>query len=692
MPLDDADVAALWPLVVLRGATLVVAGETQAGLDPDNPSATELLEDEWRLFDATQAVPFDLAEDAVRAALGLAASSRATAASTAAQAAAALLPGVRLDAALDLSSTSPLLDGGRFLSPDVEADVLREAAVAGTAVTRWGEARLTRTAALAADEPATVALGVDVVVPDGTSVHAPYDLTVLDVSAGVVARCGVGTLVLHGIRASVSAGDVVAAGMRIGVTDGVLHMRQSVCDEAPAFARPSERHAWLALCPDPSSMLGVDVVAPDPAVDALLERRDAAFARVQEHYYAQPMRMERGWQHLLVDTDARCYVDMVNNVAAVGHAHPRLVEAVDRQMRLLNTNSRFHYEAVAALSERLAALAPDGLDTVFLVNSGSEAVDLALRIAQVVTGRQDVVAVREAYHGWTYLSDAVTTSLYDNPQALETRPDWVHLASAPNSFRGRYRGPSAGHDYAVELRELVERIASEGRPPAAFICEPLFGNAGGVVLPEGYLGAAYDAVRAVGGLCVADEVQVGYGRTGHHWWAHEMHGVTPDVITIAKAMGNGQPLGAVITTRAIADAFAAQGSFFSSAGGSPVSCVVGLTVLDILRDERLQENAALVGDRLVARFEGLRERFPIIGAVHGLGLYLGVELVRDHDTLEPATAECYAICDRLRELGVVVQPTGERANVLKIKPPMCLTPEAADFVVAQLEHTLTHGW
>jgi len=290
------------------------------------------------------------------------------------------------------------------------------------------------------------------------------------------------------------------------------------------------------------------------------------------------------------------------------------------------------------------------------------------------------------------LSDAVTTSLYDNPNALDSRPDWVHCASAPNSFRGRFRGADSGADYAAELRELVERIASEGRPPAAFICEPVFGNAGGVLLPDGYLQGAYDAVRSVGGLCIADEVQVGYGRLGHHWWAFDMHGVRPDIITIAKAMGNGHPLGAVITTKPIADGFADQGSFFSSAGGSPVSCVSGMTVLDVIRDEGLQRNAAVIGDRLIEKCTVLMDRYPIVGAVHGLGLYLGVELVRDRETLEPATEECYAICDRMRELGLVVQPTGERANVLKMKPPMCLTQASADFYVDMLERVLSEGW
>jgi 4-aminobutyrate aminotransferase-like enzyme len=514
-----------------------------------------------------------------------------------------------------------------------------------------------------------------------------------------------GRLTVTGLAPSVTAGEQVAVGAPLGaVADGDVHVQLCVVPalDAPGFATPSTAGGWTTLCPDLSPLLGLDAAARRDDAAGLLQRRDDAagllqrrddvLARVQEHYYAEPMRIERGWRHHLLDTDGRAYVDMVNNVAAIGHGHPRLADAVDRQMRLLNTNSRFHYAAITEFSERLASLAPAGLDTVFLVNSGSEAVDLALRIAQVATGRPDVIAVREAYHGWTMLSDAVTTSLYDNPAALESRPDWVHLASAPNTFRGRFRGPGSGPDYAREVHELVELLAAEGRPPAAFINEPVFGNAGGVLLPDGYLAAVYDSVRGVGGLCVADEVQVGYGRLGHHWWAFEMHGVTPDIITVAKAMGNGQPLGAVITTRAVADAFAAQGSFFSSAGGSPVSCVVGLTVLDVIEDEGLQANAATVGDRLVERLTTLMDRYPLVGAVHGMGLYLGVELVRDRETLEPATAECYAICDRLRELGVVVQPTGERANVLKMKPPMCLTAESADFVVECLETVLRDGW
>jgi 4-aminobutyrate aminotransferase-like enzyme len=213
-----------------------------------------------------------------------------------------------------------------------------------------------------------------------------------------------------------------------------------------------------------------------------------------------------------------------------------------------------------------------------------------------------------------------------------------------------------------------------------------------MALPDGYLAAVYPAVRAAGGLCIADEVQVGYGRLGAHFWGFEQQGVVPDIVTVAKAMGNGHPLGAVITTREIAEGYRSQGYFFSSAGGSPVSCVVGATVLDIMRDEALQENARVVGAHLRQRLLELADRHELIGAVHGMGLYVGVELVRDRETLEPATEETAAICERLRELGVIMQPTSDRMCVLKIKPPLGIGTADADFFADALDRVLSEGW
>ncbi len=252
----------------------------------------------------------------------------------------------------------------------------------------------------------------------------------------------------------------------------------------------------------------------------------------------------------MFDTEGRAYLDMVNNVTTIGHGHPRLAENVHRQWLKLNTNSRFHYSEVADFSERLADLAPDGLDTVFLVNSGSEANDLALRLARAWSGRRNIVSLLEAYHGWTVGSDAVSTSTADNPNALGTRPSWVHAVVSPNTYRGNM---TAGQ-YIGTVLDKLSALDASGEELAGFICEPIYGNAGGIPLPTGYLKRVYQEIRSRGGLCIADEVQVGYGRTGHHFWGFEQQQVVPDVITIAKGMGNGHPLGAVITRKEIADA------------------------------------------------------------------------------------------------------------------------------------------
>ncbi|WP_382307628.1 aminotransferase class III-fold pyridoxal phosphate-dependent enzyme [Herbiconiux sp. UC225_62] len=518
------------------------------------------------------------------------------------------------------------------------------------------------------------------------------------------------------------AGTSVRAGDVLGTTVAEVPLAVRVLtgdvdpEEAPWFTTPELLPGWLPFVLDPTPLL--TGIAPDdgpvpqtwrhptpggrqtasglrnPTQDdaaALLERRAQHLAAVQEHYFADPPEIERGWRHHLYDTDARPYLDMVNNVAAVGHAHPRIADAVARQLNLLNTNSRFNYASIAEFSERLADLLPDPLDTVFLVNSGTEAVDLALRISWAWSGRRDVVAVREAYHGWSDAADAVSTSVADNPQALETRPPWVHTLDAPNAYRGRYRGADARR-YAVDAVATIQRLQADDHAPATFIAEAFYGNAGGMPLPDDYLRNVYPAIRAAGGLCIADEVQVGYGRLGEFFWGFEQQGVLPDIVTVAKAMGNGHPLGAVITTRAIADRYRSQGYFFSSAGGSPVSSVVGTTVLDILADEGLQQNARVVGSHLKHRLESLADKHDLIGAVHGLGLYLGVELVRDRDTREPADVETAMICERMRELGVIVQPTSDRQCVLKIKPPMTLTVESADYFADALDTVLTHGW
>ncbi len=696
-PLNDAELQALWPLIVARAAILVASSEQQLAIDPDNAYVIGNIEHERAIFDLAVSVPFALMQAAIVQVVGT------SAGITGAIDMGRLLPEIDPQdiGILDLGTLSPSLSEDSWSAPEAEPLLLSVAAGrTGVAATRYGEYRLTRTKTRSARVPETFALHVTLDLPVGTIVTAPFAGAAATLEARTRLRGSDITLHLLGLEpvsdspADVAAGDVL--GKVREVADGRGTLIVQLCHEPglvpPLFATPAQAAAWAALCPSPSTMLGFDCDAPKLESAKLLSRRQSHFARPQKNYYAMPPQIERGWKEHLFDVEGRAYLDMVNNVTILGHGHPRLSENVARQWSLLNTNSRFHYASVAEFSERLAGLAPEGLDTVFLVNSGSEANDLALRLAWAASGAKNMLCLLEAYHGWSVASDAVSTSIADNPQALTTRPPWVHPVVSPNTYRGLFRGPESTGDYVATVIPALEKLYAAGEGLAGFICECVYGNAGGIPLPPGYLKAVYDMVRARGGICIADEVQVGYGRLGHHFWGFEEQGVVPDIITVAKGMGNGHPLGAVITTRAIADALEKEGYFFSSAGGSPVSSVVGMTVLDVLRDEALQENARIVGDHLKGRLEALCQRFPLAGAVHGMGLYLGLEFILDRETLAPATQETAAICNRLLELGVIMQPTGDHLNVLKIKPPLCLSIESADFFADMLARVLEEGW
>ncbi|GAA4352572.1 aminotransferase [Microbacterium rhizosphaerae] len=678
LPLADAELDVLWPLLALRAAVLVASAHHILLTDPGNEYAAENLAHEELIFEAAVSLPLPVATELVRHAVGADAPPLRTPSGR-------LIRPRSTPGLLDLSVDSALLDEGRWLDPDAESELLRAATAEHPVATRFGEPRLTRSRPYAHDGPANVPLGLDFAVPEPVALQAPWD-GVVDLS---------GDLVAGGLRLRLrGASDVVAGPVREGevfaeVVDVVTISLVADGVDVPEFTTAALAPAWRPFVADPSPLLGLPPAAIRTSdAGRLLHRREEHVAEVQEHYFDEPPVMLRGWRELLVDEDGRVYVDALNNVTSIGHAHPLLVHNIARQWSLLNTNSRFHYPQIAEFAERLAGLLPDGLDQVFLVNSGSEAVDLALRLAQAHTGRKDVVAVREAYHGWTYLTDAVSTSVADNPSALETRPEWVHTVDAPNPFRGVHRDDPSR--YAVDAVAEVERLADAGTPPGAFLAETLYGNAGGVALPAGYLEAVYAAVRAHGGVAVADEVQVGYGRLGHWFWGFEQQGVVPDIVAVAKAMGNGHPLGAVITTPEIAASYRSQGYFFSSAGGSPVSSVVGLTVLDVIQSEGLQQNAAEVGGYLKERLQELGTRHPLLATVHGFGFYLGPEFAREDGA--PATEETAAICDRMRRLGVIIQPTGDFQNVLKVKPPMVFTRESADAFVDALDRVLSTGW
>lgn len=690
-PLSLAEADALWPLVVLRGAILVASGHHVQTTDPNNEYASENLLHELRIFEQATSVPLTVANELVRTSIGYEPRHASL------PSGAMLIPTLNLShvTVLDFSATSASLDNGRWLDPTAEAAIADEALGAGAlaTVTRFAEPRLTGRRIPIDPEPQNTPLGIELTLAQPHEVAAPWPGIVTHSPDGIELRGNGVLLRLAGAEALVAAGAEVMTGAPIARVQHRLCVQASLGnDETPWMVGPELAAAWRALACDPTALvLGQTLPSADRDSAALIVRRRGTVADAQEFYYDEPPMMVRGWKEYLVDADARVYLDVLNNVTSIGHAHPRLVDAITRQWSLLNTNSRFNYPAVVDFSERLSALLPDPLSSVFLVNSGSEAVDLALRIARAWKNRSDVLAVREAYHGWTFLSDAVSTSIADNPDALSTRPDWVHTVDAPNTYRGKYRGAESSR-YAGEAVTEVQRLAAAGTPVGAFISETFYGNAGGIALPDGYLDAVYGAVRKSGGLAIADEVQVGYGRLGEWFWGFEQQGVVPDIVAVAKAMGNGHPLGAVITTPEIAAHYRSQGYFFSSAGGSPVSSVVGLAVLDVVRDEKLQENAVETGNYLKERLAALGERHPLVGTVHGSGFYLGLEFVRDRITLEPATEETAAICERLREVGIIVQPTSDYQCVLKIKPPMCLNRASADTFVDALDRVLMTGW
>jgi 4-aminobutyrate aminotransferase-like enzyme len=405
--------------------------------------------------------------------------------------------------------------------------------------------------------------------------------------------------------------------------------------------------------------------------------------------YDTPLEIVRGRGQFLFGRNDRAYLDCVNNVCHVGHCHPKVVDALSRQASVLNTNTRYLHPYIVEYAERLTATLPDPLSVCFFVNSGSEANELAVRIARTYTGRIDAIVLEGGYHGNTQTLIDLSPYKCEGPGG-KGLPEWVHKAVKPDPYRGphRGRGEDTGRSYAEFVREVCEQLDSKGRPPALFLCEPVLGCGGQVFLPEGYLREAFRHVRSVGGLCVVDEVQVGMGRVGSHWWAFETQDVVPDIITVGKPIGNGHPLGAVITTPDIARSFDDGMEFFSTFGGNPVSMAVGMAVLDVIEEEKLLEQGARVGQYLKEGFVALAERHPEIGDVRGIGLFMGVEFVTDRETREPATGIMSQLIERVKADGILLTSEGPDLNILKIKPPMQFAETDADLMLGAVDRAL----
>lgn len=457
----------------------------------------------------------------------------------------------------------------------------------------------------------------------------------------------------------------------------------------PGVALEREASVYKALCPNPALLFKLpNTNLFDASVDraAILKKRKRMLGGNLSISYAAPLHIVKGFGQFLYDSSAQAYLDVYNNVPHVGHSHPKVVQAVQRQIGLHNTNTRYLDTTILHYAERLIAKMPKGLEVCYFVNSASEANELALRLARTYTQRKDMLVVDSAYHGHTTALIDISPYKHNGPGG-NGAPDWVHAVSIPDDYRGRFkRGQSdIGLAYAAEVKEKLVNLEKKGKQIAAFIAETYPSVGGQIITPAGYLKAVYASVRSHGGLCIADEVQTGFGRLGDSFWGFESQEAIPDMVILGKPIANGFPMGAVVTTKAIAESFDNGMEFFSTFGGNPVACAAATAVLDVVEQQKLQENAKRLGNQFLKAVKGMQQQFDLIGDVRGEGFFLGVELVRDHVTLEPADWETSYIANRLKERYILAGTDGPLHNVLKFRPSMVLEQRDMDYLLENLE-------
>ena len=573
-------------------------------------------------------------------------------------------------------------------------------------------------------ESRTIHLGIDVFQEPGTEIHAPLAGRVhtvrenknrLDYGPTLIlehsAPSGLfWTLYGHLEKASVEnlkTGDSIDAGhpiARIGTYpengDWPPHLHFQIITDLmgfegnfPGVALPRDRTVWASFCPNPNLILNLPLETMYEEPEGLNKRREQVLSPNLSLSYETPIHIVRGKGSYLFDVLGRSYLDCVNNVAHVGHEHPHVVGTGQKQMGVLNTNSRYLHGGIIEYAERLSKLFPEPLSVCLFVNSGSEANELALRMARTYTGGTGIAVLEGGYHGNTQGLIDVSHYKFEGSGGYAP-PSWTRTALVPDEFRGRYRrdDPSRATLYAADVGEALRHLDSEGHHPAAFLSESLLSCAGQIEPPQGYLTAAYEHARAAGALCIADEIQVGFGRLGSHMWGFETQGALPDIVTLGKPMGNGHPIGAVVTTREIAEAFDNGMEFFSSFGGNPVSTAIALAVLDILKDEKLQANATTVGTALKTGLDTLMQSHGCIGDVRGRGLFLGIEFVNSREALTPAPEIAHYVVEHLKKRGILLGSDGPDHNVIKIKPPMSFSGSDADRVINELDQVLAHDF
>ena len=739
-PLSSEELAVLFPLAAIRLCVSVCLSAHRRTAEPDNEYLQITEAPAWEALEKLSEIPARLAEYVLRDACGLVpCPAQPAVESWLREHRGEIGPVVEGDLSqaivFDLSVGSPELE-----SPTAAADTAglterifskMRASGARTAIGRYDEPRLVyqseafRGPQGEHPEWRTVHLAVDLFQEAGSPVYAPMDGRVhsfrdnaarLDYGPTVILEHapegGPAFHTLYGHLTpdsleGLAVGQPVARGQRLGSIgappgngDWPPHLHfQIVVDllgregEFPGVAAPSRRSVWLSLSPDPSAVLGVEVRRRAPPAAALADRRYQRLGPSLSLSYREPLEIVRGSGSFLYDAAGRAYLDVVNNVAHVGHAHPRVVAAGARQMSVLNTNTRYLHESILRYAERLAATLPAPLSVCFLVCSGSEANELALRMARAHTKGRGIVVVEGAYHGNTAALIEVSPYKYDGPGGAGRSPH-VRAVPMPDDYRGLYRRDDAarGSRFAAHVGHAFDSLREDGFGSAAFLCESLLSCGGQIVLPPGFLESAYRHARAAGAVCIADEVQVGFGRVGERFWGFETQGVVPDIVTMGKPIGNGHPLAAVVTTPEIAASFANGMEYFNTFGGNPVSAEIGNAVLDVIEEERLPERALRVGERFLAGLEGLAKRHAVVGDARGLGLFLGIELVRDRGTLEPAAEEAAYVVERMKNHGILLSTDGPLHNVVKMKPPMVFSEANAERVVAAFDRVLAEDF
>jgi 4-aminobutyrate aminotransferase-like enzyme len=564
-------------------------------------------------------------------------------------------------------------------------------------------------------ESRTIHLGVDLWVEAGTAVHALFDGEVYTAVNDAAAKEYGGLIILkhregdtefftlHGHLALESLektrqGKHIRQGEQIGWIGSypengnwVPHLHFQVIlsmlgyrDDFPGVTYYNEIDVWKSICPDPNLLFKLKELDQEkgPDLNETLRIRKQHLGKGLSLSYEKPLKLVRGAGVYLFDQVGTRYLDTVNNVAHVGHEHPEVVRAGQQQMAVLNTNTRYLHDAINEFALALLETFPDELSVVHFVNSGSEANELALRMAHTYTGQRDVIAVEVGYHGNTTGCVDVSSYKFDG-KGGKGAPPFTHVVPLPDSFRGIHRGADSGLAYAGHVQNQVEKIQSMGRDVAGFICESIISCGGQIELPDGYLKLAYESVRKAGGICIADEVQVGCGRVGSAFWGFQLHGVLPDIVTIGKPIGNGHPLAAVVCTAEVAASFANGMEYFNTFGGNPVSCAIGKEVLAVIKREGLQKNALDVGSYLKSELQHMQTEFPGIGQVRGQGLFLGIEL--SDSAKNPLTQKTAYLANRMKELGILMSTDGKENNVLKIKPPLVFSKENADTLVSALK-------